>query len=147
MSATEQAEIREPLDEAELRAALRLREEVFVGEQGVPLSMEVDDKDPRATHLVAVVDGEVVGTTRLIEGGDALLLGRLAVRTGHRRRGLAGALLAESERIARARRKRRILLNAQTYARALYAGAGYEERGSPFREAGIEHIRMERLLA
>lgn len=143
---TSPAEVREPRDENELRAALALREDVFVGEQGVPLSLEVDDRDPRATHLVAVVGGEVVGTTRLLEGGDALLLGRLAVRAEHRRRGLATALLAESERIAAARRKRRILLNAQTYACALYAAAGYEERGQVFREAGIEHIRMERIL-
>jgi predicted GNAT family N-acyltransferase len=140
-------EIREPRDEDELRAALKLREDVFVGEQGVPLSVEVDDRDPQATHLVAVQDGRVVATTRLLEGGDALLLGRLAVVPEARRRGLATGLLEEAERLARARGKRRILLNAQTYACALYETAGYVRRGSVFREAGIEHVRMELTVA
>lgn len=139
-------EVRRPRGDDELKAALRLREDVFVGEQGVPLSVEVDDRDPEATHLVAVQDGEVVATLRLIEGGDALLLGRLAVRADARRQGLATLLLHESERIARRRGRRRILLNAQTYACELYAAVGYRERGSTFMEAGIQHVRMELFL-
>jgi predicted GNAT family N-acyltransferase len=41
----------------------------------------------------------------------------------------------------------RIVLSAQTYARALYEAAGYEARGAPYEEAGIMHLQMERDLA
>jgi predicted GNAT family N-acyltransferase len=38
------------------------------------------------------------------------------------------------------------VLHAQTYARSLYEGAGYQPRGRAFMESGIEHIAMEKLL-
>jgi predicted GNAT family N-acyltransferase len=41
---------------------------------------------------------------------------------------------------------RRLVLHAQTYARALYEAAGYRPRGRAFTEAGIEHIAMEKQL-
>ncbi|MBA3327879.1 MAG: GNAT family N-acetyltransferase [Solirubrobacterales bacterium] len=126
---------------------MALRQDVFVAEQGVPLSLEVDDHDPIATHLVVVEDGRVVATTRLLDAGDVVKLGRLAVAHDARRRGLARLLLEESERRARAGSKAWIVLSAQTYARELYRAAGYVERGGPFMEAGIEHVVMELRLA
>jgi predicted GNAT family N-acyltransferase len=41
---------------------------------------------------------------------------------------------------------RRLVLHAQTYVRSLYEQAGYRPRGGVFREAGIEHVAMEREL-
>ena len=38
------------------------------------------------------------------------------------------------------------MLHAQIYARELYEQAGYRARGRVFREAGIEHIAMEKHL-
>lgn len=140
-------EIRIARDGAELGAAMALRDQVFVGEQGVPRSLEVDDRDAAAAHLVAVRDGSVIGTARLLEACGAVELGRLVVAPGARRQGIARAILDSSERWARERGSSRIVLSAQTYARELYAGAGYEARGTIYLEAGIEHIRMERDLA
>ncbi|MDQ3849926.1 MAG: GNAT family N-acetyltransferase, partial [Actinomycetota bacterium] len=80
----------------ELRAALALRTEVFVAEQGVPVELEVDDQDPIAEHLVVVQDGRVLATARLVHDGDVTKLGRLAVARHARRRGLARLLLDES---------------------------------------------------
>ena len=62
-----------------MRAALDLRREVFVGEQRVPLHEELDHHDAGALHLVAVRDGAVVGTCRLVASGDTVKLGRMAV--------------------------------------------------------------------
>jgi predicted GNAT family N-acyltransferase len=137
------SEVRVAGDDCEVRAALALREEVFVREQGVPLSLEIDDDDPIATHLVVVEKGTVVATTRLLEDGDVVRLGRLAVARQARGRGLARRLLAEAERRARRDGRSRILLSAQTYARELYRSAGYVERGDVYLEAGIEHVTME----
>jgi predicted GNAT family N-acyltransferase len=140
-------EVRPARGRAELAAALALRHAVFVVEQHVPMAEEQDDRDRDALHLVAVEDGRVVATCRLVRDGDTVKLGRMAVAPGARRRGIASALLAESETRARAIGARRIALAAQTAALALYERAGYTARGGRFLDAGIEHVMMDRRLA
>lgn len=140
-------EVRPVRDDDELAAVMALREAVFVREQEVPAELEVDGLDARATHLVALTRDQVVGTARLlVEDGD-VKLGRLAVARDVRRRGIARRLLAAGEAWAREQGARRIVLGAQTYARELYAAAGYTARGETYIDAGIEHVRMERPLA
>lgn len=140
-------EVREAQSDTEIEAAMQLRVRVFVGEQGIDRVADQDGLDSSAVHVVAVEDGRVLGTCRLLRGGGVARLGRLAVDPAHRRLGLAAAILAESERIARGHGDRRIALNAQLYAERLYADAGYERVGAEFLEEGIEHVRMEREVA
>ena len=147
MSVVAGVDIRRSRDETERAAAADLRIRVFCGEQGVSPSEEFDGRDAEATHLVAVEDGVVLGTCRLLGAGDTVRLGRLAVAREARRRGIGAALLAAGEAEARAAGAERIVLNAQTQALGLYTAAGYEAQGEPFMEAGIEHVRMERRLA
>jgi len=146
MSTTLSYEVRRTRDDRELEAALRLRHEVFCVEQGVPEREELDGRDHEGIHLVAVKDGEVVATCRLVMAGRTGQFSRLAVRRSARRRGIATALLEAADAEALAAGARRLVLHAQTYARALYEQAGYVPRGRPFREAGIEHIAMEKEL-
>jgi predicted GNAT family N-acyltransferase len=128
-------------------AALQLRERVFFGEQGVSREADRDGRDAEATHIVAMEDGTVLGTCRLVFRGATARLGRLAVARERRGQGVAGAILAEATRVARDAAAERISLHAQTYAKELYARDGYEEAGAPFEEEGIEHVAMEKLLA
>jgi predicted GNAT family N-acyltransferase len=139
-------EIRRPRDEHELAAALALREEVYVREQGVPLEADLDGLDDEALHLVAV-EGEIVGTCRmLIEPGGTARFGRLCVRASARGRGVAAALLRAAEDEARAAGAVRIGMHAQTDALPLYERAGYTPYGERFDEEGIEHLGMEKHL-
>jgi predicted GNAT family N-acyltransferase len=139
-------EVRRPRDEQELAAALALREEVFVGEQGVPVAADRDGLDGEALHLVAV-DGEVLGTCRmLIQRGGTARFGRLCVRASARGRGIAAALLEAAESEARAAGAVRIGMHAQTDALPLYERAGYTPYGERFDEEGIEHVGMEKHL-
>jgi predicted GNAT family N-acyltransferase len=140
-------EIRRARTPEERAQALDVRYRVFCVEQGVPVSDELDGRDDEGLHLVAVEDGRVVATCRLLFTGDTVQFSRLAVERSHRRRGIASMLLDEADLEARAGRSRRLVLHAQTYAKSLYASHGYLERGSVFWEAGIEHIAMEKPLA
>jgi predicted GNAT family N-acyltransferase len=140
-------DVRAARGEDELDAAFALRREVFVEEQGVPLDEELDDRDAEALHLVALDGAAVVGTCRLLETGDALKLGRMAVAATARRRGIAARLLEEAEVQALARGVRVIRLSSQVGARAVYERAGYTAYGAPFVEAGIDHVMMEKTLA
>ena len=131
-------------DVAGLRA---LRFEVFVHEQGVPAHEELDEHDAAAFHAVAVRDGAVVGTGRLVVVSAAeARVGRMAVHTSLRRQGVGNALLRFLEAEARSRGIARIALHAQAYVRGFYDKHGYMSEGPPFDEAGIEHIAMYKRL-
>jgi predicted GNAT family N-acyltransferase len=139
-------EIRRAHGDHELDAALRLRHDVFCVEQGVPENEELDGRDGEGIHLVAVADGDLLATCRLLLIGSTVQFSRLAVRKSERRRGIATALLRAADDESRAAGARRIVLHAQTYARVLYELAGYRPRGREFTEAGIRHIAMEKHL-
>ena len=139
-------EVRRVHGEDEMSAVLEIRHNVFCEEQGVPEHEELDGRDREATHLVAVSGEEVLATCRLLFVGPTVQFSRLAVRPQARRHGIASALLTLADEEARAAGARRLVLHAQTYARALYEAAGYEPRGRIFMEAGIEHIAMEKYV-
>jgi predicted GNAT family N-acyltransferase len=140
-------EVREAQSPEEVEEALRLRERVFWGEQGVPKEADRDGRDGEALHLVAIRDARVIGTCRLVFDGQVAKLGRMAVEQEDRRRGIGAALLREAERAARSAQSRRISLHAQIPARKLYARQGYVDRGASFMEEGIPHVAMEKPLA
>jgi predicted GNAT family N-acyltransferase len=139
-------EVREVLTDAELAAALELRERVFCEEQGVSAEADRDGRDPEATHIVAVDGGRVIGTCRLLFRGGVARLGRLAVEPDRRGDGIGGAILREADEMARAAGADAISLHAQTYAKELYLRDGYRVRGATFVEEGIEHVSMEKPL-
>jgi predicted GNAT family N-acyltransferase len=140
-------EVREARTGDEVTAALALRERIFCGEQGVSFEADQDGRDPEATHIVAVDDGLVIGTCRLLFRGQVARLGRLAVERDRRGDGVAAAILQEADRVAAEAGAQTIALHAQTYAQALYRQAGYDEHGPAFVEEGIEHVAMEKRLA
>jgi predicted GNAT family N-acyltransferase len=127
-------EVRQISGEQEMADALELRHEVFCVEQGDGI------------HLAVLRDGMLQGTCRLLMVGTTAQFSRLAVRSSARRRGIGRALLDAAEAESRAAGAQRLVLHAQTYARELYENAGYRPHGRVFREAGIEHIAMEKRL-
>jgi predicted GNAT family N-acyltransferase len=146
VSATVKHQVRQLRGRRELEAALELRHQVFCVEQGVPEHEELDGRDADGVHLVALQGDELVGTCRLLPVGRTIQFSRLAVRADVRRGGIATAMLEVAEAQARSMGARRLVLHAQTYVRSLYEQAGYRPRGGVFREAGIEHVAMEREL-
>jgi predicted GNAT family N-acyltransferase len=140
-------EVRPARNESEVAAALDLRHVVFCVEQGVTLAEERDGRDGEAQHLVAIEDGVVIGTCRLLVEDTTVKLGRMAVARSRRGLGLARALLREADARARALGAERIVLGAQLSAQAIYERAGYEPYGDVFVDAGIEHVMMDRSLA
>jgi predicted GNAT family N-acyltransferase len=139
--------VREARNPGEVEAALRLRHHVFVHEQGVAVAADRDGRDGEALHVVAMRNGALVGTCRVIVEAGLGRLGRMAVEPELRGRGLGATVLEEAERVASAAGAKRMRLHAQVAARSLYERAGYETVGEAFLEEGIEHVTMERPLA
>jgi ribosomal protein S18 acetylase RimI-like enzyme len=102
----------------------------------LPLPLPFDARLPLAGTVVAVVGDEIVGYAALAAdqglpvarpGG---VLRSLAVAPPHRGRGVAGALLAAVDALARARGYRQMVLfvlGSNHRARRVYTRAGYRE--------------------
>ena len=134
--------------EKDRETCLSLRWTVFVEEQGVPPSMEVDERDRSdAVHALATWNGVPAGTGRFIleAKGAAARIGRMAVVDDVRGRGIGRALLAFLEERAKARGAAKLVLWSQVSARPFYEKAGYRVVSEkPFDDAGIPHVAMEK---
>ena len=128
-------------------AALALRLEVFVEEQGVPESLERDDLDPISAHFLAVDGATSVGCARLIPLGETTVkAGRVAVLQSRRGEGIGARIMAAAEDWARATGFLTVVLSAQEPVIDFYSKLGYEIRSERFFEAGIPHFKMEKTL-
>ena len=132
--------------EQDLAECLALRRQVFIDEQGVPESLEIDGLDPEATAWVARLGPRVVGTARARIVAGSAKAERVAVRADLRGSGIGRALMGAIENWARDLGLRRIALNAQESAIPFYLALGYAVTGEPFDDAGIPHRAMEKPL-
>jgi len=128
---------------ADMPAVYALRHEVFVIGQDVPEELERDELDAVSDHAVAVVDGTLVGTGRLLPDGT---IGRMAVASAVRGQGIGAAVLAVLEERARDRGLTSVELHAQVHAVGFYDRYGYVPITGVYLEAGIEHQSMRKVL-
>lgn len=151
------ARVRLAVDPGDVAAALAIRHQVFVQEQGVPVELERDPRDRDADHFLALVAGVPAGAARLViepagfEGLDLRLgpvahLGRLAVLSSARRQGLGALLVGAVQGRAVDRGLAVVYLGAQTHAVGFYATLGYGAFGADFLDAGLEHRHMAHVL-
>lgn len=127
-------------DEPALR---EIRAAVFIDEQRVPVELEWDAFDAEALHWLARLDGQPVGTARLLRSGQ---IGRMAVLREQRGRGIGAALLSAVIARADVLGRRELFLHAQSHAIPFYERFGFEAFGPEFLEAGIPHRTMRRTL-
>ena len=133
--------------EAELEAAIAVRFRVFVDEQSIPPEEELDEADATATHAVAIYQGKVVGTGRVVWQDDgSALIGRMAVDAQWRRKGIGGQILNFLEEQARSQGLSLSVLHAQEYVKSFYAAHGYQQHGDTFLEVDIPHVEMRKNL-
>lgn len=123
--------------------ALQLRREVFVTEQHVPADEEPDNYDDAATHIVALIDGEVVGTLRLIFLPEHTKIGRVAVRADLRGRGIARDMMIHAMALARDRGATRFYLASQSDKLGFYERFGFAAFGDEFDDGGMPHRAMK----
>lgn len=141
--------------EEELDAAWQLRKDVFVDEQNVPVSEELDDLDHLSTtiHVLATDEEGPTATGRiLLDGPGRVHLGRICVAKRTRGSGLGRILMSELERIATeeysADGKLTIDLSAQDSAQGFYGRLGYEIIDDRrYLDAGIWHRDMRKIIA
>jgi predicted GNAT family N-acyltransferase len=146
-------EVRRVARPRDLEEVYRIRHDVFVVEQDVPLELERDADDETADHFLALVradgatESRAAGAGRLVaEPGQVGHLGRLAVLPSYRGAGAGVALVRAIEERARARGLVKVVLGAQVHALGFYERLGYAAYGEVFDDAGIPHRHMRKDL-
>lgn len=130
----------------------KLRTEVFVNEQNVPIELELDEKD-NSEHTIHIgyfnVD-ELKGVARLIDmDKEVIHIGRVAIDKNHRGEGIGHKLILGCEDIAKKvlNRDFNIELSAQVYVETFYKKLGYNRiNNNIYIDAGIEHIDMKKTI-
>lgn len=129
-------------NENELLESFKIRRIVFVQEQNVPESIEWDEFDEGATHIIYKLDDEVVGADRIVYFDDSVKIGRVAVLKEYRLRGIGREIVEFLIKESKKRSNNIIYANVQLIAQKFYKRLGFSEEGETFYEADIEHIKM-----
>ena len=117
---------------------------VFCGEQRVPYSIEWDEHESTALHVLGQVGDEPVAAGRIRYLDGYAKLERIAVRSEYRGRGYGHGLTDFMIQTAKEKGFSECRMHAQVYLKEFYAEHGFQAEGEVFQEAGIDHILMVR---
>ena len=123
------------------RAIRHIRESVFVEEQGISAEIDFDGLDASAFQVLVYMDGEAVGTGRMLGDGH---IGRIAVLKPYRGQQVGTEIVLSFIKVARDKGYERVYLGAQAQAKGFYENLGFKQFGESFIDAGdIPHVSME----
>jgi len=137
-------EIRVVDDAIAIAECLRLRAEVFIGEQNVPEAEERDGLDDQCIHFLASDANGALGAARLnyLNEGYAKIQ-RVCVLKPARGTGAGARIItAMIQRVREDGLRACIQLGSQTHAMAFYRKLGFEAFGDEYMDAGIPHMDM-----
>ncbi len=126
--------------------AVKIREEVFVKEQNVPIEIEMDAFDDMAYHIVMYENDKPIAVGRLVEKEKYFLIGRVAVLKDYRGKNYGKAIMKNILEKANELGAKEVRLHAQLTAKKFYEKLRFEPYGKIFDEAGIAHICMKKYL-
>lgn len=127
----------------DLAACQALRRIVFIEEQGVSEAEELDGLDDKAVHLLTCVNGQPLGSARLLTYGDSGKISRVCVLAHARGTGLGVALIRAAIRVFREQPGiTQVRLGSQCHAIGFYEKLGFVAYGPEYDDAGIAHRDM-----
>jgi putative N-acetyltransferase (TIGR04045 family) len=130
--------------EEEREQAFRVRNEVFVKEQGLFESSDLDEFDSDAVHIIAECEKKVVGTVRVYQEGPGLWMGgRLAVLKQYRTGNVGSVLVKEAMRSVKSKGARCFLAFIQSKNVRYFKRLGWKPVGPMLPHHGVLHQKME----
>jgi ElaA protein len=132
----------EQLSAPALYELLRFRQQIFVVEQRSPYA-DLDGLDHGARHLLLRDSGgAIAGYLRLVPS-PVLRIGRVAVASHLRGRGLGHTLMKQALFFCREHYpEQQVMLAAQLPLVPFYQGFGFAAISEPFNDFGIMHVEM-----
>jgi radical SAM protein (TIGR04043 family)/putative N-acetyltransferase (TIGR04045 family) len=130
---------------AEREMAFGIRKEVFVSEQKIFSNSDLDENDPKSTHLVAEWNNQVVGTVRVFPANHNghWVGGRLAVKKEYRNTGAGELLVREAIQCVKSRGCTRFTAHIQSENVPFFSRLGWKTVGSVKDYLGKPHQLME----
>ena len=119
---------------------LEIRRRVFVEEQNIPETIEMDDEWVHAIYVCAILDEEYVGTARYRETSSGIKLERFAVLKEKRGLGIGKTMVTFM--LDNLDKDKNIYLHAQESVVGFYLLLGFKRVGDRFYEAEIPHWKM-----
>ena len=133
--------------EQEKELAFDVRKKVFVEEQGIPVTLEIDEHDTTATHFIMLDDDKTIAAARLREIEPKVgKVERVCVLPDYRGQHLGVSIMDTIEQFAADQQFVQLKLHAQSYAVPFYEKIGYEVTSPEFMDADIPHRAMKKLL-
>lgn len=118
---------------------------MFVKEQGVPLSLELDEYDDTSSHFVVYKGDSPIGAGRIRETNARTgKVERVCVLPEYRGLHLGKLIMQALENHGAQQGYEKIVLNAQSYAIPFYENLGYTITSPEFMDADIPHRSMEK---
>jgi len=118
----------------------KIRREVFIKEQNVPETLEWDEFDKEAIHILVFDENQKpIATGRLKIDGQ---IGRMAVIKSQRKQGIGSAVLKALLQHSQQHAFPKPFLHAQLSAVNFYKKHGLVEYGHEFMDANIPHRSM-----
>ena len=131
----------------EQQDAFKVRTDVFVHEQKVPIHLEMDAHDQDAIHFIGYLNGQAIAASRLRFLKEYGKLERICVLKPFRNRSYGKALIHEMEIAIMEQNCHQAKLHAQTHAIPFYKRLGYEVTSDVFLDANIPHVTMVKKLS
>ena len=135
----------EEISKAELYNILSLRSEVFVVEQTC-IYQDIDHKDPKAHHVLGVLNNQIVAYSRIFNEGDYFKeasFGRAVTSQKVRGTGVGHQLVKETLlKTEQLYPKLSIKISAQAHLQGFYNQHGFITEGAPYLEDDIPHVAM-----
>lgn len=122
--------------------ALKIREEVFVKEQGIAsdiINADFDKLDTTKHYIYYNENNKAIASLALLDMGKEYMIKRVCVLKDFRRSGIGAKLM---ERVIQSHTDKPITLNSQLSTEAFYWAVGFRSQGDMFLEVDIPHIKM-----
>lgn len=130
----------------DIAAAKKVRTLVFVDEQDVDPTIEHDQWDATAIHIVGYFNDQPIAAARIRKINQQGKIQRVAIIKEARQQGYGKAVMRFVETVLQDLDLDEAILNAQTHALKFYQDLDYQQASEPFYEAGIEHVKMIKKL-
>ncbi|RST75250.1 GNAT family N-acetyltransferase [Siminovitchia acidinfaciens] len=128
--------------EEQMQDAFNIRKKVFVGEQQVPIEIEIDEHEDNSAHFVLYDEEKPAGAGRfrILDGKGKVE--RICILPEYRGKGAGIQIMVDIEEYAKSLPVKELVLNSQSYAVPFYEKLGYSVVSDEFLDAGIPHRKM-----
>lgn len=111
----------------EIAAAQKIRQKIFIDEQGIPPDLEFDALDESAFHVLCYLENMLVGTGRLIIlDSNSAVLSRIAILPEYRGYGYGSIIVKNLEGLANKQGIRELALYPHKHLEMFYEKLGFK---------------------